>query len=396
MVSEMISNRSRLLAAIALLIALSQLPAAPAQQPHDLKLIADQPIIALWASPAQHLKNPAAAELFKAILKTAPEAERATVAATVPKIDSFKMSMTPGKRWYDRDTEAPVPVIVMHTTDLDAAKTLYEMNIRVKKYKARTVPELSMPIYQSESTPYPVVKDYPEGDKWLLRDAAAQLDPQTLATAMTAEKLIEVAKAKEPATAGAWGSDFKNLATSQSVLLIDTAKLRVMLEAELKRRPPRGSEAMFVNGLKPLYEESDYALLTLDTTDGIKLTGLAKSATPEAAIRFKGALEGAVAMGKGMLPMLRPLLLQLDLPAENIDKVTKEIETAVNGLSITQDGTTTKLSLHIKQDCVNTVVAGIFIPLLEEQQRRMEEFRERIKKTEKAIELPDEKAPATD
>lgn len=388
--------RMRLLLAIVGMIAANNLPTASAQlaAPHDLKFIADQPVIALWASPEQHLKNSAAAELFKAILKTGPEGERDLVGAAVPKIDSFKMSMTPGKRSYS-DIEQPIPVIVMHMSDAAAAKTMFEM--MTKRYKPRTVSELSVPVYQYEFSQHKDPEGKTEEDKWILRDGTAQLDPQTVSTAMTAEKLIAVASAKEPATAGAWGADFKSLASAQSLLLIDTAKLRPMLEIELKRRPPRGSEALFVNALKPLYEESDYALLTLDTTDGIKLFGLAKSATPEAAIRFKGTLEGTVAMGKGMLPMLRPLLLQLNLPAESIDKVSKEVETAVNSLSITQEGTTTKLSLHIKQACVNDVVAGICVPLLEERQRVVLERRERWKREEakmkeKLKEI--EKAPA--
>lgn len=356
---------------------------------HDLKMVADQPIMVIWANPEQHLKNPAAADLFKAIMKTGPEEDRAAVAAAVPKIDSLKISMSPGKRSYS-DREMPIPVVVMHMSDAAAAKSMFEM--MTKRHKPRTISEMSMPVYQYQFTPYPGPDGKPEEDKWKLRSGTAQLDPQTLATGETVEKLIAVASAKEPAKPGAWESDFKSLASSQSLMLVDTAKLRGIFDEEFKRHPPRagGPEALILGLAKPLWEESDYAFLTLDTTDGIKVTGMAKSATPEAAKKFKEALDALVGMGKPFLPLLKPQLAQLKgKSAAEVDKLYKEIETAVNSLSITQDGATTKLALTVKQDSVNQVVSGIFIPLLEEEQKRNEERRARYEKESiKAFEAP--------
>ncbi len=382
----MSSHQPRLIAAIALLIALNQLPVAPAQQTHDLKMIADQPIMAIWANPEQHLKNPAAAELFKAILKTGPEGEVEAVAAAIPKLDSLKMSMTLGKRSWSGDREDPVPVIAMHISDTAAAKQMFEM--MTKRYKPRTISELSMPVYQYEFTPYPGADGKPEEDKWKLRSGTVQLDPQTLVSGETVEKLIAVVSAKEPAAPGAWGSDFKALAGSQSLLLVDTSKLRAMLAEEFKRRPPptNGPEAAIFGLAKPLWEDSEYAFLTLDTTDGIKVTGLAKSATPEAAQKFKGALDSLLGMGKGFMPLLKPLMAQMPgKTTAEVDKIYQELETAVNGMTITVDGSTTKLALNIKQDCVNQVVTNIFVPLLEEEEKRMKERRERYKKEAEAV-----------
>lgn len=398
MVPEMFSKFPRLYAVLALLIALPQLPRASAAAPYDLKMIADQPIMAIWASPAEHLKNPAAAELFKAILKTGPEGEVEAVAAAIPKLDSLKMSMTLGKRSWSGDREDPVPVVVMHINDTAAAKQMFDM--MTKRYKPRTISELSVPVYQYEFTPYPGADGKPEEDKWKLRSGTVQLDPQTIVSGDTVEKLIAVVSAKEPAAAGAWGSDFKALAPSQSLMLVDTSKLRAMLAEEFKRRPPptQGPEAAIFGLAKPLWEDSDYAILTLDTKDGIKVTGLAKSATPEAAQKFKGALDSLLGMGKGFMPLLKPLMAQMPgKTSAEVYKIYQDLEAAVNGMTITVDGSTTKLALNIKQDSVNQVVSSIFVPLLEEEEKRMKERRERYKKEAEAvpaIEAPAQKAPA--
>jgi hypothetical protein len=271
-----------------------------------------------------------------------------------------------------------------------------------KSYKPRTISELSVPVYQYEFTPYPGPDGKPEEDKWKLRSGTVQLDPQTIASGDTVEKLIAVVSAKAPAAAGAWGSDFNSLAAAQSLMLVDTSKLRAMLAEEFKRRPPptQGPEAAIFGLAKPLWEDSDYAILTLDTKDGIKLTGLAKSATPEAAQKFKGALDSLLGMGKGFMPLLKAFMQQMPgkNPAE-VDKIYQELETAINGMTITVDGSTTKLSLNIKQDAVNQVVASIFVPLLEEEEKRMKERRERFKKEAEAVpafEAPAEKAPSID
>ncbi len=347
---------------------------------HDLKMVADQPMLVVWARPEQHLKNPAAKELFEAILKTGPEKERDTVGAALPKMDLLKISLSNGKRFYS-DGEEPVPVAVMHFNDEAAAKGMFEM--MTKGNKKRDVSELSVPIYQYDFS-YPNDPDAKkEEEKWKLRSGTAQLDKQTIANGNTVEKLIAVASAKEPAKAGDWGSDFKSLASSQSLMMVDITKFRSILSKELGSHPPRPGtpEAMFLGVAKPLWEEADYAFLTLDTADGIKLTGMAKSATPEAAKKFKEALEAAVGMGKGFMPLLKPLIVQMKVKsADEVDKIYQELDTAVKSLSITQDGTTTKLALNIKQDTVNQVVKGVIIPLIEAEVKATEERRERWKK----------------
>jgi hypothetical protein len=385
---------SSLLVAMALLTASTTLPSAHAQlnaPPHDLKMIADQPVIALWARPDVHLKNPALAELFKAMIKTGPEEAQASFGTTIPKMDLLKVSMNPGKRaWGDEET--PIPVVVMHLTDPAAATALFTG--MKKSYKPKTVPGLNVPIYQYESTPYTKADGTVEEDKWMLRNGVAQLDPQTIINGQSVEKLIQVATAKSPVSAGAWGSDFAAVASSPSLMLFDVAKLRTQLESDFKRRPPptKGLEAMIFNAVKPLWEESDYAFLAADTTDGIKLTGLAKSASPDAAKRFKGTLEGIVAMGKGFLPSLKPMLEQFNAKTPGLgEKIYSDLETAVNSVSITQDGTTTKLALHIKQDCLNQVVSGVYIPLLEQEYKEREERRERYKAEAKSLEKSETK-----
>lgn len=382
--------RFSLLAAIALLVAGTAVPSARAQltaPPHDLKMIADQPVIAIWGRPDVHLKNPALADLFRTILKTGPnQAEIDAVAMAVPKIDLLKVSMSTGKRAWS-DNEVPVPVVVMHTTDAAAAKTIFDSMTR--GYKSKTVPGLSVPIYQYEYTPYVKADGTQEEDKSMLRNGVALLDPQTVVNGESVEKLIQVATAKNPGQAGAWSTDFAAVASSPGLVLFDVVKLRTQLESDFKRRPPptQGPEAMIFNAVKPLWEESDYALVAVDTTDGIKVSGLAKSATPDAAKRFKGTLEGIVAMGKGFLPLLKPMAEQLNskTPGQG-DKLYKDLETAINDLSITQDGNTTKLTLHLKQDCLNQAVSGVIIPLIEEETKRVNELRERYKAEAEAAE----------
>lgn len=350
---------------------------------HDLKMVADQPMLVIWARPEQHLKNPAAKELFEAILKTAPEGEGEPVAAAIPKMDLFKMSLANGKRYYS-EKEQPIPVMVMHFTDEAATKGMFEM--MTKNEKPRTISELSVPVYQWEYKSHegdPEAKK--EEEKWKLRSGTAQLDKQTIANGETVEKLIAVASAKEPAAAGAWASDFKSLAASQSLMMVDVAKLRAMIDEEFKRHPPpsSGMEAALFSTAKPLWEEADYAFLTVDTTDGIKVTGMAKSATPEAAKKFKEALEALLNMGKSFMPTLKPMVVQLKLKsADEVDKIYSEVDAAIKSLSITQDGTTTKLALNIKQDTVNQVVKGFLVPLLEQEATKAKERRERWKKEE--------------
>ena len=332
--------------------------------PHDQRYIADKPLLAVWSHPNEHLANPVLAELLKAVQEIAPPDAQAVMSGAIPKLDLMRLSLSMGRTPW---SEKPMPrgVSLYHFTDPAAATLL--LNNMSKGLEAKTTPELKSPIYTLKPFEHDLgTPGQPQKD-WKLSMGVTQLNPQTIVQAESVEKMLQVLS---PATgaAPAWGNDLAALAKTQSTMFIDLMQIREMIKGE--KGPPGGIEAMIFNSVKALWEQADYAFISIDTTNGIVVSAQAQSPTAEAAQRFKGALEGLIGLGKGFLPMAKQMSAQLNQQTPGMgDLLYTELESLVNGIQITQAGMQTKMTLGIKQETLARV-PGLVLPAIKQARER--------------------------
>ena len=337
--------------------------------PHDLRFIADKPLVAIWSRPNEHLTNPVLAELFKALQETAPPDVQVAFRQAIPKLDLMRMSLSMGRsEWSDQ----PIPraVAIYHFTDPAAATVMFD-NMS-KGLEAKTTPELKSPIYTRKpyvpdaGSPVEVEKD------WKLGMGVTQLNPQTIVQADSIEKMLQVLAPAAAATPPAWSNDLTALAKTQSTLFIDLTQVRELMKKEGPPPGQGGMEGMIFNSVKALWEQADYAFISLDTTNGIVISAQAQSPTAEAAQRFKGALDGLIGLGKGFLPMAKQMSAQLNQQTPGMgDLLYTELESLVNGMQITQTGMQTKMTLGVKQETLARVPALVLPAIKQARERAM-------------------------
>ncbi len=331
---------------LAALLLMSQSANAQSVQ-HDLRYIADKPLVAIWSHPNAHLANPVLAELVKLVQEMAPPEATAMSSGALLKLDLMRLSLSMGRSPYS-DKPVPRVVSIYHFTDPAAAVIL--LNNMSKGLAGKTIPEIASPIYSR--TPAGQTEE-----AWKLNMGFTQLNPQTVVQAESIEKMIEVLK---PATAAApaWASDLTALSKTQSTMFIDLVQIRDQLKQAGPSPGQGGMEGMIFNSVKPLWEQADYACINLDTTNGIQLSAQATSPTAESAQRFKGSLEGILGLAKGFLPTAKQATQQLNLMTPGLgDMAYTELENLVNSIKITQDGMQTKLTLGISQETLAKVPA---------------------------------------
>jgi hypothetical protein len=310
--------------------------------PHDLQNIADKPLVAFWSRPSEHLKNPVLAELHKFITESAPPSRDRALLVNLPKIDSLRVSVGQSRSLWSMEPSSQ-PVIIYHTTDAAASSEIFK--ILSSGLDAKTTSELKSPIYTHK--PFGPPSEQTDPNAWKLQRGVTQLDPQTIVQSDNIELLLKTLTAKP--ISPPWAGDFVTLAQAQSVYLFDLVQFRELLKDE--GGPQGGIEMMVFNSVKALWEQADYAFVKLDTTQGVQLSAFAKSSNAESAQRFKGALEGLIALAKGFLPIAKQELAKLNqiAPGQG-DQLYSELEALATSIKVTQNGTQTLLTLSIPQE----------------------------------------------
>jgi hypothetical protein len=322
--------------------------------PPDLKYVADKPLLAVWAQPMQHLQNPAFAQLVAMIKKSPPE--KGHLGEVLSKMDSLRLSVCLGKA---PGSAKPVPqyATVVHFTEPEAAKTNFEG--LSKGREAKQVEGVTYPLYirMVAATPGELAQD------WTQFPSAALLDSSTFVEASTAEMLFKVTKPTAGSATPVWHKELAALATTQSTVVIDLTQVRELLKEE--KGPAGGMEALVFNNVKTLWEQADHAFISLDTTNGIQLSAMAQSVNAEAALRFKGTIEGLLGIGRGMLPLVKQETALFNRLHPGMGTfLYSEIEKLVNSIKITQDGKQTKLTLGIPQESLAKLLA-LLLPAIE-------------------------------
>lgn len=333
--------------------------------PHDMRFIADKPLVAIWSHPNEHLANPVLAELVKALQDVAPPDAQAVIGTAIPKMDLMRVSMSMGKNAYS-DQPRPIGVSLFHFTDPAAATVL--LNNMSKGLETKTAPEFKSPVYYRKpwSAPGEAEKD------WKLGMGVTQLNPQTVVNSESVEKMLQVLTPAAATTPPAWSNDLATLAKTQSTMFIDLVQVR----DEMKQAGPPpgqgGMEGMIFNSVKSLWEQADYAFVSLDTTNGIQLSAQAQSPNAESAQRFKGALDGILGLAKGFLPTAKQAAQQLNQMQPGLGEMAyTELENLVSSIKITQTGTQTKLTLGIPQETLAKVPALILPAIKQARERAM-------------------------
>ena len=351
----MVTSRLRLSLLFGLwsaVLAISSSLPAQTVAPHDLQNIAEKPIMAFWTHPSEHLKNPVIATLFKEFKDLARPSRDQQILSNLSKIDSIKMSLGMGRSVWS-PTPMPQAVVLYHTTDAATATTLF--NSMTQGLEAKTTPEWKSPIYTHKGYG-PPGEEAKDPNAWKLQNGFTQLDPQTIVQTDNIELMLKTLSAKTPAAPPAWAKDFAQLAGGQSMWMIDLAQLREMLKDE--KGPPGGMEALLFSNVKSLWENADYAFISIDTTNGVQYSAIAQSANAESAQRFKGTLEGLLAIAKGLMPMAKQGTEQLNQISPGLGTMLyTELENTLKGINLTQTGTQTKMTMGISQEFLAKVPA---------------------------------------
>lgn len=326
-----------------LLSALTPEVTAQTAAPFDLQNVADKPLAVLWSRPQEHLKNPVLAELYKFVAEAPPNPRDKAMFTNMAKVDSMRVSFGAARSAW---SPKPIPqaVVIYHTTEPAAATGIF--NALSAGQEEKTTPEWKSPIYTNK--PFAAPGEQTDPNAWKLQSGVTQLDPQTVIQTDNIELMIKTIGAKP--TAPAWAADLAAIANPQSLYLVDLAQFRDMIKDE-KGPQGGGMEAMIFNSVKPLWEQADYAFVKIDTTQGIQIAAFAKSPNAESAQRFKGSLEGLLAMGKGFLPIAKQGLAQLNqmMPGQG-DQLYSDLEALVASIKITQTDTKTILTLGVPQE----------------------------------------------
>jgi hypothetical protein len=329
--------------ACALLTALAPLLVAQTSAPFDLQNVADKPLAVLWSRPQEHLKNPVLAELFKFVAEAPPNPRDKAMLTNMAKVDSMRVSFGQGRtNWSPK----PIPqaVVIYHTTEPAAATGI--LNSLSAGQEEKTTPEWKSPIYTNK--PFAAPGEQTDPNAWKLQRGVTQLDPQTIVQSDNIELMLKTVGAKPAAPA--WAADLVAIAQPQTLYMVDLSQFREMIKDE-KGPQGAGMEAMIFNSVKPLWEQADYAFVKIDTTQGIQIAAFAKSPNAESAQRFKGALEGLLAMAKGFMPMAKQGLGQLNqmMPGQG-DQLYSDLEALVASIKVTQADTKTILTLGVPQE----------------------------------------------
>jgi len=323
-------------------------PALVAQSvaPHDLQHVADKPLLVFWMRPAEHLKNPVLTELFNFISAAPPSPRDKAMFENLAKIDWMRFSLGQAKTAW---SPKPIPqsVIIYHTTEPTAASAIFK--VLSAGLEEKTTPEWKSPIYTHK--PFGPPGEQTDPNAWKMQRGITQSDPQTVVQTDHIELMLKTVGAKPAALP--WEADLTHpsLGQAQSLYLVDLAQVRELIK-DVKGPPPgAGMEAMIFNSVKPLWEQADYAFLKIDTTQGIQISAFAKSVNAESAQRFKGALEGLVALGKGFMPMAKQGLAQLNqvMPGQG-DQLYSDLEALVASIKVTQSDTKTILTFGVPQE----------------------------------------------
>lgn len=331
--------------------------------PHDLRFIADKPLLAIWSHPTEHLKNPVLAALIGEIKRTPPA--KGDLSEAFVKMDLLRMSLSLGNSpWTDK----PIPqhATIVHFTDPAATKIFFESVS--KGMEARNSEGVAYPIY---TRTFAAIPGEPAKD-WKLFPSAALLNPSTAVEADTAELLLKVTAPASATAPPAWAKDLATLANTQTTVFIDLVQVRDQMK---EAGPPPGQggiEGMIFNSVKSLWEQADYAFVSFDTTNGIQLSAQAQSPNAESAQRFKGALEGILALAKGFLPTAKQAAQQLNQINPGLGEMAyTELENLVNSIKITQTGMQTKLTLGIPQETLAKVPALVLPALKSAREQAM-------------------------
>jgi len=335
--------------------------------PHDTKYIPEKPLVVVWSHPNEHLANPAFAEFFKFAQGTAPEKAQNVMKDAIPKFDLLRVSVTMPKPLGDHDgpvSVRPIVVSLMHFTDAPAATLMLETI--TNGMQPVTIPEWKSPIYTfqghstTEAPAVPGEQAHTEPKANIMSGRGiTQFTPQTIAQTDNVGLMLLVLKPTSAAAEPVWAKDLAELSKTQTTVYLDLTQVREMVKKEAPP-PGQGMEAMIFNSVKSLWEQADYVFVSIDTTNGIQISAQAQSADAESAQRFKGALDGIVALGKGFLPSAKQGAAQLNQIQPGLgDTAYTELENVVNSIKITQTGMQTKVTLGVSQETLAKLPAVI-------------------------------------
>jgi prepilin-type processing-associated H-X9-DG protein len=378
------------LLAVIILLSQSLLPAQVAPVP-EARYLPEQTVFGLVVRPSMLLQNPELQKLYKlaqTLPRALPESELGTEFSN---LDVAVVGMTMPAASLQAGGGPGVPVVMLRTKDAASLKAITAKAIRPDLQK-RVLPgtttealvdpkprpqfggmgkKLDRPITTEEAKELDAKAEAAaqDPDAWKVSDAFVLPDERTMLFSQHGAELVTVLNQVKPgAAAPAWAKQYEPATKFPLSGFVDLKQVRELIKVFSGGRPNEGPNGMIFNMVSPFWEKADLAMLALDTGDGLKLTLVAHSPDATAAQGFKGSLEGLIAMGKGMLPLVKAEASKLDMLKPGLGaQLYGDLEKAVSALSVTQNGTMTIVKFTLPQQTLATITATL-VPLIEKSQ----------------------------
>ena len=357
----------------------------------ESRYIPEKALFGLIVRPSAIVQNPEIQKLYKlaqAMPGGLPERELGTelgnVELAVVSMVMPESSLPAGG--------AGVPMVMLRTKDAASLKTITAKAIRPELQK-KTLPgttteafvaptprlqflggggKMKMTTEESQQLEAKAAEAAEDPDAWKISDAFVLPDDRTMLFSQQGAVMVSVLDQLKPgAAAPAWAKQYDAAAKFPVSAFVDLKQAREMIKAMTGGAPPPGQAGMIFNMVAPLWEKADLAVVALDTGDGLKLTIVAHSADAAAAQALKGSLDGLIAMGKGMLPLVKAEAPKLDMLKPGLGaQLYGDLEKAVSELSVTNNGTMTIVKFAIQQQTLATMMSTV-IPYFELSQERV-------------------------
>jgi hypothetical protein len=307
-------------------------------QKFDLKYVHPNATAACFIRPMQLAQNPTFKK-FLALLDQFLLKEMAGLSLT--QLEEVKIVFVDNQALGRREPN-PAPfsaVFIVRTTDASAAASIYEKLSSESGFQEKMENEMRFRFKGNAISP--------SGDRGNL---IYKVDDRTL---LLTDSIISFASTPDLKTAATtkpiWSDKFDLAKGLPFLVAFDTQKVTKIAEATKRPGPQPAASNPMLSAASILWEKSQYALVALDTKDKIKLNAMTHSSEEDNAKQISEVLYGYVALAKGALPGLKPMLMQM---SGNNSAVAAKIEdmltSFVDGVKITQKSSDVFCSVTIE------------------------------------------------
>ncbi|MDX1961939.1 MAG: DUF1559 domain-containing protein [Pirellulales bacterium] len=333
---------------------------------HNTHFLPAEPLFAGWASPGPALQNPDLAKLAKMFEELSEMKESTGI--TLADVDSVKSALVVAD---PRQVQAPQGGFSIRFAT-PAALQSYAATMLKNFQPGEKLG--NFPTLQREADTWNPQTQQVEK----IQNTFIQTDDRTLVFVMDA-KLANTVQALNgaPVDKPEWGAEFAKMANKPLVGVVDLKQVRELVKAQMGDRRPEGMEGMIFNSFATLWEQSDFAVGSVEFYPVPQLNALAICPDEKGAKRVEGTIKGLIALGKSFLPVAKQQMLKLDAnnPEKPGEKFFAELEQLVKNVEIKQSANTVNLTVKTSETLMPLAVKFLE-PVLKQARAEADRMRE--------------------